>query len=97
MAPAQHFLPEYDDNHIERQNLHVFKEENQAGPPDQQEYNNPDDLPHYKVTSMPNFNMKDKGTAEAEERDELIKENEAYLTKFRHKREAKNRLEKIKR
>lgn len=46
---------------------------------------------------MPNFNMKDKGTAEAEERDEMIKENEAYIRQQRVKREKKGRLEKIKR
>ena len=36
---------------------------------------NPNDLIEYKVTAMPNFNMKDRGTAEAEEREELIKES----------------------
>ena len=37
------------------------------------------------------------GTAEAEERDELIKENEADIRRLRLKREKKGRLEKIKR
>lgn len=36
-------------------------------------------MPQYKVTGLPNFNLKDKGTAEAEERDELIKENDAWI------------------
>lgn len=41
--------------------------------------------------------MKDRGTADAEERDELIRANAAYIRQQRHKREAKGRLEEIKR
>lgn len=78
MAPAQHFLPEHGDRHYERQDLRLFKEEGQ-GWPDKLEALASADLPHYKVTSMPNFNLKDKGTAEAEERDEMIKENQDYI------------------
>ena len=46
---------------------------------------------------MPNFNMKDRGTAEAEEREEMIKENQDDIRELKKKRQAKGLMTKIKR
>ena len=95
VAPAQHFLSAHGDKHFERQTLRLFKEEDNDGRfdapiPDK-------DLIEYKVTHMPNFNMKDRGTAEAEEREEMIKENQDDIRELKKKRQAKGLMTKIKR